>query len=189
MNFADDTPGMMPEGWQVVAGSKSGLSVSKEQGGPDKFLQAQAADAALVGLYTRFAFSAFEFETRLRLTGKDGKGAGLVFGYKDPKNFGRVFFDPGAGVIRVSRFVDGTENIIKETKAGIPADQWLNAEIEIEDGVIEVQFQDAEEQQPELEFEIGLGPEIPRSPAGIFLPQNGSADFKFFEIENNDPLP
>ena len=189
LNFADDTPGMMPEGWKVVAGNKSGLSVSKEQSGPDKFLQTQATEAALVGLYTRFASSAFEFETRLRLTGKDGKGAGLVFGYRNPKNFGRVFFDPVAGVIRVSRFVDGAENIIKEKKAGIHADQWLNVEIEIEDGEIEVQFQDAKEQQPELEFEIGLGPEIPRSPAGIFLPQNGSADFKFFEFEDNDPLP
>ena len=173
----------------VVAGNKSGLSVSKEQSGPEQFLQAQATEAALVGLYTRFASSAFEFETRLRLTGKDGKGAGLVFGYRDPKNFGRVFFDPVAGVIRVSRFVDGTENIIMEKKAGIHADQWLNAEIEIEDGEIEVQFQDAKEQQPELEFEIGLGPEIPRSPAGIFLPQNGSADFMFFEFEDNDPIP
>ena len=94
-----------------------------------------------------------------------------------------------AGVIRVSRFVDGAENIIKEKKAVIHAGQWLNAEIEIEDGEIEVQFQDAEEQQPELEFEIGLGPEIPRSPVGIFLPQNGSADFMFFGFEDNDPLP
>lgn len=189
LDFAEETSGKAPKDWSVVAGNKSGLKVLNRQGGSGKSLQAQASEAPLVALYLPFGSSAFEFGTSIRLPAENGKGAGLVFGYSDSENFGRVFLDPAAGVIRISSFVDGVENILKEEKAPIHLERWLSVEIEIAKGEIEVQFQDGSEEEREVKFTANLGAEISKNPVGIYLPPNGSAEFQFFEFEDNDWQP
>lgn len=188
LDFNEVIPGEIPEGWRIASGNSSSLAVIAEPNGSN-FLRAGAKEAPFVALYTQFESRAFEFGTKVRLPGETGKGAGLVFGYKDPRNFGRVFLDPAAGVIRVSRFVDGAERILIEEKARIRSDRWLNVEIEVADGEIEVQFQDEMEQDRELEFTIKLGTSVPENSLGFYIPPDGSAEFRFFGFENNDQLP
>jgi hypothetical protein len=48
-----------------------------------------------------------------------------------------------------------------------------------------VQFQDDEEQEREVEFEIKLDAEFPKGLVGFYLPANGAAEFQFFALKDN----
>ncbi len=185
LEFNDVAPGSAPEGWRVVSGNPSSLAVTAEPNG-ENLLRAEANAEPLLAQYAQFDSSAFEFETGIRLPPENEKGAGLLFGYRDPRNFGRIYLDPAASVIRVSRFVDGSENIITEEAAQIPSGLWLKFEIQVTDVDIEVQFQDEAEQTREIEFTIGIDSPFPKSPIGFYLPPDSSAEFLYFEFQDND---
>jgi hypothetical protein len=115
---------------------------------------------------------------------ENGKGAGLIFSYAAEKNFGLVFLDPVAGVIRLSHFADGVETIVREEETPVFFDQWLNFEFEVVDGEIEIKFQDDDENLLELEFVTLLDFETTTGLAGIYLPPNSSAEFRYFGVED-----
>jgi hypothetical protein len=184
LDFEGDSLGKMPKGWKVEAGNKSGLKVINRQGKTEKILQAHATESPLIGVYSQFESSAFEFGTRLIMSEEDGKGVGLIFSYVDQNNYGLVFLDPAAGVIRLSQIADGVETIVREEKTTVFFDQWLNFEFEFVNGEIEIQYQDDAEQLDELEFITLLGPETSSGMAGIYLPSNSSAKFRFIGVED-----
>jgi hypothetical protein len=184
LNFAGAADGAMPKDWRVESGNRTGLAVAT-QANATNFLKARANEVPLTGLYAQWELNAPEIETKFRLLGENRKGAGLVLGYRDAKNFHRIFFDSAADIIRVSRFVNGVETLLREENVRIPSDQWLNAEIEVSDGELQVQFQDDEEQEREVEFEIKLDAEFPKGLVGFYLPANGAAEFQFFALKDN----
>ncbi|MDA0346653.1 MAG: metallophosphoesterase [Verrucomicrobia bacterium] len=181
LTFAKESIGTIPKGWKVVSGDMSDVRVIDESG---KLLQAKAGQKDLFALYMPWNIFAFEYGTKLRLSGSDNKGAGLIFGFEDLQNYGRIFFDPQAGMIRVSRFVNGKETILAERKATVRSGQWLESEIEVIGGIIEVQFQNALDND-EIEFVLQGLAEFPQSPVGFYIPAKSTAEFQFFSIENN----
>ena len=187
MNFSNSNLDSIPNDWMVAGGRSAGLKVVQAK--PDKLLQARSYGEPLIALYAPWNLQAFELGTRVRFPGPNNKGAALIFGFEDSKNFGSAFFDPEAGTIRVSRFVNGTEHLIGERRCGTFSDHWINTEIQIEEGVIEVQFQNEALEEVELEFVLNLDNEFPKSPVGFHLPANGLAEFQMFTIENNDRIP
>ncbi|MGH8020190.1 MAG: metallophosphoesterase [Opitutaceae bacterium] len=183
-DFHNTAVGARPEGWNVVSGDASNMSVGaeEEEKTEQKFLQARATMEPLIGLYTPMDVQEFELTTTIRLVHAGARKAGIVFGYADNQNYGLVVLDGAAGAIRVSRFRNGTETVIAEEKTAIVADQWLRLDIEVADGQVEVQF------QRELEFSAPLeAAGFPRSPLGFFVAEDSSAEFRMFVIENERP--
>jgi len=187
LNFDQATPGTIPQGWMVVSGDQSGLMVGR--GKSANLLQARSNEEPLIALYTPWNINAFEFGTKVRFPGANNAGAALIFGFKDSKNYGGAFFDPEAGTIRVSRFINGTESLLGERHPGKFSDHWIDTEIQIEEGVIEFQFHNEAIKEMELEFVLTLDEEFPGSPVGFYLPANSSAEFQMFTIENNEQIP
>ena len=133
----------------------------------------------MIGLFSLFKVTDLEVETRIRLPKENRLGAGLVCSYVDDRNYVRVFLDRTAGVVRVSRFVDGNETVVAERPAKIVADEWLDFEFELKDGEIEVNFQD-----DQVEFSSMLTGPLAKAPAGFFVAENSTADFGGFVIKD-----
>lgn len=182
--FAAVDIGATPEGWSVAHGNKPGMAVAAETGGQQKVLRVQADEEPLIGLFTPWKLKAFEYAAEIRLPAGNRNGAGLVFGYVDAGNHGRVFLAAAAGAIRVSRFVDGTETVIVEVKAGIVPDQWIEIEIQFDAGELEVNYQNGT-----LEFTTNLGADMPASPLGFHVPANSAAEFLEFVIKDEGERP
>jgi hypothetical protein len=109
---------------------------------------------------------------------------GIVFGYADANNHWRVLLDAGAGRIRVSRLVDGSESLVTEKSAGIVSGEWQEVEVKVEAGMLEVNFGD-----DALEFAEPVGDPVPVSDPGIFVPPAGRVDFRKFVIEGRPSSP
>ena len=183
ISFANVALNGTPPGWNTAQGDSSGLTVVAD--GPEKVLRAAAKQEALVAFTAPpWESNEFTFATEVRLPTENRQGAGLVFGYIDSRNYGLVLLDAAAGAIRVSRFVNGTESIITERKAGIIPGRWLAIEIQHENGELEVNFQ-----HDTLEFTTSLGANIPPSPLGIYITANRSAEFRGFGIEGEPQTP
>jgi hypothetical protein len=96
-----------------------------------------------------------------------------VFGYVDPGSFCRVFLDPAAGAIRVSRFANGKETVAAEKKARVAAGQWLEIEVEAEGGNVEVSFDDGA-----VEFTAQVGADTTPGPLGFQIPAGSAAEVR-----------
>jgi hypothetical protein len=183
VEFDSAAMGAAPTDWTVAQGSAAAMVVAAEPSGRGKFLRVQAPAGPQVGIYSPRKLTELEYAASLRLPAGNTRGASLVFAYVDEGNHGRVLLDPAAGVVRVSHVANGNERVIGERKTVIPTGEWLNLEIEAEDGRIEVQFQDDREQLPELEFTLELGFVLPEAGLGFHVPAGSAADFREFEIE------
>jgi hypothetical protein len=181
LRFARAEVGGAPQGWSVAQGSSDGLTIAAE--GRQNVLRAQAGQEALIGVYTP-PWQATEMATQFRLPAGSRAGIGFVFGYVDAGNHGRVALDPVAGSIRLSRFANGMETVITEKKAGIPPGDWLEIEIQIENGEVEVNYQDET-----LEFTAPYGAEIPTARFGFVVPAGSRADFRTFAIAGEASTP
>lgn len=174
LDFASAEVGAAPPGWSVARGDAPGMTVAAEGG--QKVLRVAASRESLVGLYTP-PWPATELAAEFRLPADNRKGLGLVFGYVDAGNYGRVFLDPVAGAIRVSRFVGGAERFVTESKAAITPGRWLEIEVQAEGAEVEVNFED-----DAVEFTAGLGTDIPPSPVGFEVPSDSTVHFREFTV-------
>jgi hypothetical protein len=181
LDFADVETGATPQGWSVAQGDAAGLSVAAAE--KDKVLRAEARQEPLIGLYTP-PWPATEFAAEVRLPPGDRRGLGLVFGYVDPGNFCRVFLDPAAGAVRVSRFVNGKETVAAEKKAKVAAGQWLEIEVEAEGGNVEVSFDDGA-----VEFTAQVGADTPPGPLGFQIPAGSAAEVRELAISGEARTP
>ncbi|CAN5785606.1 hypothetical protein BH23GEM11_BH23GEM11_10370 [soil metagenome] len=193
LDFGGDPVGASPPGWTVVQGDPAGVAV-RENGG-QRILGAEAGPEPLLALYRPpWALDAFSFATEFRLPAGSEAGVALVFGHVDAENHYRVVLDPGAGAIRVLRLVDGEATILAEERAGVVAGEWLEVEIQLENGELEVNFQD-----DTLEFTVPVGTEVPVSWLGFRVPPGGTggtggtgstgAEFRGFNIEGEPSSP
>jgi hypothetical protein len=180
VDFANISVGATPEGWTVAHGNAAGMTVAAE--GQQKVLRPRSDQEPLIGLYTS-PWESTEMAAEFRLPAENRTGVGFVFGYVDAGNHCRVFLDAAAGAIRVSRFVNGRETVLTEKKAGIALGEWLEIEIQTEDGEVEVNYDDT------LEFTADLGADIPPSQLGFYVPANSTAEFREFTIAGEPRTP
>lgn len=182
VTFAADAAGSAPAGWQVASGTAGGLLVTRD--GEDALLRASAADAGLLALYP----------APWRLEGAFGFAAGyllpargvvsLVFGFVDVANHWRLVLEAGAGMMRVVRIVDGVEIVIAEHAAEVPSGEWLETEVQLEDGVLEINFDD-----DAAEFSVPAEGEVPARLLGFHVPRGQHVDFRWFVIEGEPSSP
>jgi hypothetical protein len=141
LEFGETAIGATPEGWTIVQGAGATMAVVAGGDGKQKIVRTQSKAEPLIATYTPWKLKTFDYGASIRLpAGKDVK-AGLVFGYVNAKNYHRILLDAAAGVIRISRLTNGAETTISERKAAIVVGSWLNLEIEVEGGEVEVQYQ------------------------------------------------
>jgi hypothetical protein len=181
VRFARAEVGAKPEGWSAVHGNAAGMIVAAD--GQQKILRARADQELLIGLYAP-PWDTTELATEFRLAPDNRIGVGFVFGYVDAGNHFRVFLDAAAGAIRVSRVVNGAETVLAERKAAIASGQWLEIEVQTENGEVEVNFED-----DTLEFSAVLGTDIPQSRLGFLVPANSSAEFREFTFAGEARTP
>jgi hypothetical protein len=179
MNFGTAAVGSSPAGWTVTRGGR--MVVTPD--GQDKIVRAAAGPESATALYTT-PWPATEFGARFRLPAGHDDGLGFVFGYMDAANHWRVFLDPRAGAIRVSRFVNGAETVATEKRAAIAFGQWHEIEIQTEDNKIEVSYDDGA-----VELEVQLTNVIPPSPFGFHVSSNTAAEFQGFTAAGEARTP
>jgi hypothetical protein len=181
LDFAKVEVGAIPEGWNISGSAAGGMTVVSE--GQEKFVRARAAKEPLTGLYTT-PWAATEFAAEFRLPAGNRNGLGFVFGYVDAANHWRVFLDRGAGAIRVTRFVNGTETVATQKRAAITLGRWHEIEIQTEDNKVEVNYDDGA-----LDLEVELGAAIPPSPFGFQVPANNAVEFRNFAVAGEARTP
>jgi hypothetical protein len=181
LDFAKAEVGAAPTGWRSARGGAEGMTVTAEGG--HKVLRVQAGPESLIGLYSP-PWPANEFAAEFRLAAENRKGLALVFGYVDARNYGRVFLDPVASAIRVSRLVDGAETLIAERKAGIASGQWLEIETQTEGEEVEVDFGDGQ-----VELKAPLGADVQSSMVGVEVPAHSTVEFRKFAVAGEAKTP
>ncbi len=181
IDFASADVGSTAEGWRTVSGDPSGMTVALQDSA--KVLQTRAGDQPLIVLYeTRWP--PIETAAEFRLPAGTKTGVGFVFGYVDSGNHYRVLVDAAAGAIRVSRVADGVEKVITERKAEIAAGEWLEIEVQTEDGAIEVNYQD-----DLVEFTAEPGGAVPSTQFGFLVPAGGNVAFREFSLSGDAKTP
>ena len=183
LDFLGEESGSTPQDWRAVSGDVAGLAVSGD--GDAKVLRARAGDEALIALYPPpWELDEFALATEFRMPAGDNAIVGLVFGYVDADNYWRVLLDAGSGSIRVSRLIDGAETLVTERAAGVVPGQWLEIEAKVEEGNLEINFQD-----DALEFIEPVGDSVPVSDLGFYLPARTTAEFRSFLFEGRPRTP
>ena len=181
LDFAKLEVGATPEGWSLAHGDGGGMTVASV--GQQKILRTRATQESLTGLYAA-PWAATEIAAEFRLPARNRTGLAFVFGYVDAGNHWRIFLDPGAGAIRVSRFVNGTEAVATEKKTAITLGEWHDIEIQVEDGKVEVNYEDEA-----LDFFVELGTVLPPSQFGIHVPANDAVEFRRITVAGEARTP
>ena len=181
MDFAKSEVGATPEGWSINPGGAGGMTVASDR--QEKVVRARAAQESLTGLYTT-PWPATEFAAEFRLPAGNRNGLGFVFGYVDAANHWRVFLDPGAGAIRVSRLVNGTATVTAEKRTAITVGQWHDIEIQTEDNKVEVSYD-----EDAVKLEVELGAAMPPAPFGFQVPANNAVEFRRFTAAGEARTP
>ena len=181
LDFTQYNAGTRPAGWTVVKGDSTTLNIETDH--QENVLRAQAGQEPLVALYTP-PWEATEMVAQFRLAPNNPNGVAFAIGYADIHNYYRVQLDSSPGRIRVSRVVNGIEERLAESSAVIPLDQWLDIEIQAEDQILEVNFQN-----DMLEMEIELETDIPLTKPGFWVPSNNTVDFQEFEFSGEAKTP
>jgi hypothetical protein len=181
LDFAKVEIGATPEGWSVAQGDAKGLIVASA--GQERVLRARATQESLTGLYAA-PWPATEFAAAFRLPAGNRTGLGFVFGHVDAGNHWRVWLDPVAGTIRVSRVANGTEAVAAEKKAAITTGEWHEIEIGTDDDKVEVNFDD-----DALEFEVELGSALPPSAFGFHVPAGSAVEFREIAVAGEARTP
>jgi hypothetical protein len=181
LRFAKVEVGATPEGWSAAHGDATGMTVASV--GQEKVLRARATRESLTGLYTP-PWEATEFAAEFRLPVGTRTGFGFIFGYVDAGNHWRVFLDPRAGAIRVSRFVNGAETVATEKRTAITLGEWHEIEIQTEDEKVEINYED-----DALEFAVELGTAVPPSPFGFHVPASNAVEFREITVAGEARTP
>lgn len=199
LDFASAAVGSQPADWRIAPNEEGALAVAAVDG--EQALRAQAGESPLIGLYPApwDLADGFKFITGFRLPDKANAAAdpgaeavagsaadagfAMLFGYVDPENHLRATLDP-RGRIRVSRVVDGAETILDEREAGVVAGRWLEMEVQYENGVLELNFED-----DTLEYDVPIAGHVPVEEFGFRVPAGGSVAFRSVAIEGEPSMP
>jgi hypothetical protein len=181
LDFSKREGGATFEGWNLTPAGAGSMTVASD--GQEKVVRARAAKESLTGLYTT-PWATTEFTAQFRLPSGNRHGLGFVFGYVDVANHWRVFLDPGGGVIRVSRFVDGREAVATEKRTAISLGRWHEIEIQAEDNKVEVSYDD-----DAWELEVDRAGAIPPSSFGFHVPANSAVEFRSFTAAGEARTP
>ncbi|WP_240901133.1 metallophosphoesterase [Thioalkalivibrio sp. XN8] len=127
---------------------------------------------------------AFAFAAEYRLDPAGPGNASLVFGYADPDHHWRLTLDAEAGRVRVVRVVGGTAQLVAEQPAAVRAGAWQQAEVKLEEGLLEINFND-----DAVEFSLPAPSSLPAREFGFLLPAPGAAEFRSFVIEGEPRSP
>ncbi len=183
LDFADAKAGSTPAGWRTVTGA--GADIVAAGDAEATVLKATAGSESMIGLYQPpWDLDEFSFAARYRLPDNGQGSVGIVFGYVDADNYWKVVLDAAAGRIRASRLVDGEETVLVERSAGVVAGKWQEAEVNVEAGLLEVNFED-----DALVFVEQVGDSVPMSDLGFYIPAAGSAEFRSFVVEGRPASP
>jgi hypothetical protein len=174
VDFTRFEAGTRPDGWTVVKGNSSGMVVAADA--HQNVLRAKADQEPLVGLFTA-PWNITEMASQFRLAPDNQNGIAFVVGYADSNNYCLVQLNPNHGTIRVNQVINGVETNLAEKHTVIPFGQWLEIEIDIENRVIGVNFQN-----DMLEMDVKLDTDVPYSKAGFQIPPNTSVDFEEFSF-------
>lgn len=170
-----------PDDWRVIRGDASGVKVAADES--DNFLRVYSNEEPLLGVRSHeMGWEIKELTATFRLP-SGNRGAGIIFGYVDPENYYRIFFDV-EGILRLSHFSDGKESIVAEEKATLAADKWLELEVQIEDDGVEIEF-DGGVVDMSVRFDNGG----PQSQLGFYIPPKSVVEFKKFELEGETSSP
>jgi hypothetical protein len=142
-NFDSASLGKLPPGWTVPAsdrGSASRWEIRKDPSAPTQpYVLAQVAnnpqdDSFSLAILNTVSVRDADVSVRLKpVSGEDGQGGGLVFRYKDDKNYYLVRADARQGAVGIYRVENGTAKPIHpqgvppsvfSVKHHIPANNW-----------------------------------------------------------------
>lgn len=79
-----------------------------------------------------------DYSVSLRMLATDNDAFGVMFGYKDSKNYYRFSMDQSRAYRRVVKFVNGTVTLLAEDAVAYEQNRWYTVEIRFMGGVIEV---------------------------------------------------
>lgn len=181
LEFEGAYDGEVPSRWSVQQGDRNGVTVVWEDG--SGLLRLRASREPLIVSYLS-PWEVTELAAEVRLSPENQLGAGFLFAFEDGQNFCRVFLDASNGKIRVSRIADGVESILGEELATITKGQWLSLEIDMEDELAEINFQN-----DVLEFEAAMGTPTVSPQFGFYLPADCSAAFREVAIAGDARTP
>jgi hypothetical protein len=181
VDFARLEAGTRPDGWTVVKGNSSGMVAVADN--HQNLLRVKADQEPLVGLFT-LPWDVTEMASQFRLAPDNQNGIAFVVGYADINNYCLVQLDPNPGTIRISQVINGVEANLAEKHAVIPFGHWLEIEIDTENRVIEVNFQN-----DMLEMDVTLDTDITHSKPGFQIPSNTTIDFQQFSFGGEAKTP
>ena len=181
VNFTRFEAGTQPDSWTIVKGNSSGMLVATDN--HQNVLRAKADQEPLVGLFTP-PWDVTEMASQFRLAPDNQNGVAFVVGYADINNYCLVQLDPNPGTISVSQVINGVETNLAEKHTVIPFGQWLEIEIDTENRVIWVNFQN-----DMLEVDVRLDTDIPHSKPGFQIPSNTTIDFQQFSFAGEAKTP
>ena len=180
LDFEASEIGAPPAGWSFAPEGAAGIAVAVD--GQKRILRVPAADRSVTGLFSA-PWPVTEFAAEFRLP-SGNRGVGLVFAHGDAANHGRVFVDPAAGAVRVSRIVDGSETLVAERRAVIVPGEWTTLEVETNGSEVEVNYGD-----DAVEFTADLGAAIPPSAPGFVVPAGATVEFREFSFAGEARTP
>jgi hypothetical protein len=168
--------------WQLVSGDASALSWQVEADGGH--LQLQASEQPLLTLIQhQTPWAPLEFAVELRLPETESARAGVVFGYQNPENYLRV--DVLAGeAIQVVQISGGREAVLVARAVEVKHNQWFELKLIMEAQALTVEYDDEA-----LVFTENLEQSIPRSMAGIYVPEGGRVDIHTLVAEGEPRSP
>lgn len=180
LRFGSQSHGSRPAGWTVRTGAANALTIVDDGSGP--LLRAAGGQSGLTATYSApWPLPEFSFATRFRLPTSSREGFDMVFGYVDARNHGRVRFGPNN--IRIIRIVGGRETIVAEHPAVIGRDVWHEAEIQFENGELEVNFND-----DSVEFKAPVAGAV-TGKLGIAVARSGTVDISEMVVEGVPRTP
>lgn len=177
LNFADDAAGAVPANWKIVQGESNAVAVTVDEDGKRRHLTVNAGEKAAIGLFEPVKLGDFEMATLVRLPQQGGTAAGLVFGYVDDRNYGKIVFDAVADVVRVCSIADGQESTLSEQNATLEAGKWLKLTCDGENSTLKVDCLD------DTKLDVALTGKLPEGRLGFFVGAKNQAEFLNFQIK------
>lgn len=179
LEFSEYAPGSPLADWRVHAGMAGDLAVAQD--GPDSVLRAKGGAAGILATYSApWPLPQFSCGARFRLPEGNGQGFALVFQYVDADNHGLVRLHPEQGITLV-RITDGREMVLARKPAQIARGNWHETEVKVEDGRVEVSFDDQDVFVMPLD---GIDGET-----GLAVPAGGEVDISKLVIEGVASTP
>lgn len=180
LDFTTSAPGT-PPGWTAATGTIDTLAIIEDAS--TRLLRASGGAQGLSALYTApWPLPEFTFATRFRLPAGGAGGFAMLFAYVDAQNHGLARFDPEQG-ISILRVTNGVENLLAQEAAPITRGAWHEAEVQLEDGKLEINFED-----DTLEFEVPFANAAPGE-VGIAVAPGQSVDISEAVIEGVPRTP